>query len=144
MAYPRLYYDLAYLWPILDPPEDFMEEASFWRQILSQRLGPGMHNVLELGVGGGPGPCLFLKSDSEDISEMSDSFDRSKTRNDSGIHGSTGRVYPALCGQQCPTCSRGMERLGWRQRPRAVVVFSSRKCTGILGRAERWDRANGT
>ena len=53
MAYPRLYYDLAYLWPILDPPEDFMEEASFWRQILSQRLGPGMHNVLELGVGGG-------------------------------------------------------------------------------------------
>ena len=49
----RLYNDLAHLWPLLDPPEEYAEEASFWRQALREKLGPGRHNVLELGVGGG-------------------------------------------------------------------------------------------
>jgi SAM-dependent methyltransferase len=49
----RLYRDLAWLWPIMDPPEDYALEASFWRQALRERLGPGRHHVLELGVGGG-------------------------------------------------------------------------------------------
>ena len=49
----RLYKDLAYLWPLLDPPEEYTEEASFWRQALREKLGPGSHEILELGVGGG-------------------------------------------------------------------------------------------
>ena len=49
----RLYKDLAYLWPLLDPPEEYTEEASFWRQALREKLGAGRHKVLELGVGGG-------------------------------------------------------------------------------------------
>ena len=49
----RLYNDLAHLWPLLDPPEDYTEEAYFWRQALREKLGPGRHSVLELGVGGG-------------------------------------------------------------------------------------------
>lgn len=49
----RLYNDLAHLWPLLDPPEEYTEEASFWRQALREKLGPGRHKVLELGVGGG-------------------------------------------------------------------------------------------
>ncbi|MBM3924670.1 MAG: class I SAM-dependent methyltransferase [SAR202 cluster bacterium] len=49
----RLYRDLAWLWPIMDPPEDYALEASFWRQALRERLGPGRHPILELGVGGG-------------------------------------------------------------------------------------------
>ena len=49
----RLYNDLALLWPLLDPPEDYAEEAAFWRQALRDKLGPGRHKVLELGVGGG-------------------------------------------------------------------------------------------
>ena len=53
MQRPRLYYDLAYLWPILDPPEDFIEEAGFWKAVLSKKLGAGRHAILELGVGGG-------------------------------------------------------------------------------------------
>jgi SAM-dependent methyltransferase len=53
MQCPRLYYDLAYLWPILDPPEDFIEEAGFWKEVLSKRLGAGKDRILELGVGGG-------------------------------------------------------------------------------------------
>ncbi len=49
----RLYDDLAYLWPLLSPPEEYAEEAGHWRATLRELLGPGRHRVLELGVGGG-------------------------------------------------------------------------------------------
>lgn len=49
----RLYDDLAYLWPLLSPPEEYAEEAGHWRTTLRELLGPGRHSVLELGVGGG-------------------------------------------------------------------------------------------
>lgn len=49
----RLYDDLAYLWPVMSPPEEYAEEAAYWRAALREALGPGQHKVLELGVGGG-------------------------------------------------------------------------------------------
>ena len=49
----RLYDDLAYLWPAISPPEDYAAEAVYWRRALREKLGPGRHHVLELGVGGG-------------------------------------------------------------------------------------------
>jgi SAM-dependent methyltransferase len=49
----RLFNDLAHLWPVMSPPQEYAEEASCWRQVLWERLGPGRHHVLELGVGGG-------------------------------------------------------------------------------------------
>lgn len=49
----RMYSDLAYLWPLISPPEDYAEEAQFWKAALQAHLGPGRHRVLELGVGGG-------------------------------------------------------------------------------------------
>jgi len=49
----RLYNDLAYLWQVVSPPEEYAEEANCWRQVLWEFLGPGRHHVLELGVGGG-------------------------------------------------------------------------------------------
>ena len=48
-----LYNELAYLWPVISPPEDYAEEAVHWRLALRERLGPGRHQLLELGVGGG-------------------------------------------------------------------------------------------
>ena len=48
-----LYDKLAYLWPVISPPEDYALEAVHWRHVLRQRLGPGRHQLLELGVGGG-------------------------------------------------------------------------------------------
>ena len=48
-----LYDKLAYLWPIISPPEDYAEEAVYWQEALRRRLGPGRHRLLELGVGGG-------------------------------------------------------------------------------------------
>ena len=49
----RLYTDLAYLWPVISPPEEYAEEAGYWRRALRDRLGIGEHRILELGVGGG-------------------------------------------------------------------------------------------
>lgn len=49
----RLYDDLAYLWPLISTPEDYAVEAQNWRETLRSKLGPGRHEILELGVGGG-------------------------------------------------------------------------------------------
>ena len=48
-----LYNKLAYLWPVISPPEDYADEAPYWQNAIRERLGPGRHRLLELGVGGG-------------------------------------------------------------------------------------------
>lgn len=48
-----LYNQLAYLWPTISPPEDYADEAVYWRDALREYLGDGRHSLLELGVGGG-------------------------------------------------------------------------------------------
>jgi hypothetical protein len=48
-----MYDDLAHLWPLISLPEDYADEARYWREAIRDGLGPGRHNVLELGVGGG-------------------------------------------------------------------------------------------
>lgn len=53
MTEHRLYGELAHLFPLVTPPEDYAEEAGYWRQALRANLGPGRHSILELGVGGG-------------------------------------------------------------------------------------------
>ena len=50
---PRMYGELAHLWPLFSAPADYAGEARIWRQVLRDRLGPGRHEILELGVGGG-------------------------------------------------------------------------------------------
>ena len=49
----RLYGDLAWLWPIMSPPEEYAEEAAHWLRELRARLPAGRNRVLELGTGGG-------------------------------------------------------------------------------------------
>jgi len=49
----RLYDDLAWLMPLISPPEDYAEEAARWRDVLRETLGDGRHHLLELGAGGG-------------------------------------------------------------------------------------------
>ncbi|HSV31813.1 MAG TPA: class I SAM-dependent methyltransferase [Atribacteraceae bacterium] len=49
----RLYDELAWLFPILTPPEEYAEEAECWKTVLRKNLGPGRHRILELGIGGG-------------------------------------------------------------------------------------------
>ena len=49
----RLYNDLAYLWPVISPAEDYGDEAVHWLRAIETKLGAGPHYLLELGVGGG-------------------------------------------------------------------------------------------
>ena len=49
----RLYADLAHLWPLMSPPEDYADEAVCWARELRKRLGSGRARILDLGTGGG-------------------------------------------------------------------------------------------
>lgn len=53
MADYCLYTDLAGLWPLLSPAEDYAEEGAKLRAAFQDRLGPERHTLLDLGVGGG-------------------------------------------------------------------------------------------
>jgi SAM-dependent methyltransferase len=48
-----MYTDFAEYWTLISDPADYAEEARHWRDALRSRLGPGRHQILELGVGGG-------------------------------------------------------------------------------------------
>jgi methyltransferase family protein len=60
MSAPRLYTDLAPLWPVISPPAGYAAEARYWREALRAALGPGRHAILELGVGGGNNLSHFV------------------------------------------------------------------------------------
>ena len=55
----RLYDDLAHLWPIISPPEEYLVEAQEWLDVIRGRLdvapgaGRSLPTLLELGCGGG-------------------------------------------------------------------------------------------
>ncbi|MEM6459277.1 MAG: class I SAM-dependent methyltransferase [Planctomycetota bacterium] len=53
MPPPRLYHDLAWLWPHLSPPEHYTAEAAMLDRLIAGHLGPTPQRVLELGAGGG-------------------------------------------------------------------------------------------
>jgi len=48
-----MYTEFARYWPLISDPADYATEAGYWREALRSRLGPGRHEILELGVGGG-------------------------------------------------------------------------------------------
>ena len=49
----RLYGDLAYLWPLMSPPEEYADESPHWRNQILTRLHKRPIHALELGTGGG-------------------------------------------------------------------------------------------
>ena len=53
MSLPRLYHELSYLWPLFSPPAEYADEKDIYLGIIREKLGPGRHTILELGVGGG-------------------------------------------------------------------------------------------
>lgn len=50
---PKLYRELADWWPILSAPEDYAEEAEFYRKAILAHCDFVPHTMLELGCGGG-------------------------------------------------------------------------------------------
>ena len=69
---PRLYHDLAELWPLISPPSDYAPEMQMIRQMLDHRLDRSNSSVrpsvLELGAGGGHG--LWHLTDDFDCSAV--------------------------------------------------------------------------
>lgn len=49
----KLYRELAAWWPLLSPPEEYIEEAAFFRKIFEDTGLPAAPTLLELGCGGG-------------------------------------------------------------------------------------------
>ncbi len=49
----RMYDEFAHLWTIISKPEDYAEEANYWKDAITKRLGDKRHKILEIGVGGG-------------------------------------------------------------------------------------------
>lgn len=56
MHQPRLYHDLAHLWPLLSPPEHYLSEAESLREIMLAHPRP-VRSILELGAGAGHWLC---------------------------------------------------------------------------------------
>jgi len=59
---PRLYDDLAWLWPLLSPPEHYEAEAATLHGLIDQHFADGLtggakRSILELGAGGGHTLC---------------------------------------------------------------------------------------
>jgi SAM-dependent methyltransferase len=57
----KLYTELAVWWPVLSPPDEYVEEAGFFQEVLSAEGLPPAPTLLELGCGGGNN-ALYLKS----------------------------------------------------------------------------------
>ena len=49
----RLYRDLADWWPLISPPREYAEEAAYLAAVLSSTADVPVHEVLDLGSGGG-------------------------------------------------------------------------------------------
>lgn len=50
---PRLYRELAAWWPLLSPPDHYLETATFYRELLEAACTSPPRSLLELGSGGG-------------------------------------------------------------------------------------------
>jgi hypothetical protein len=58
----KLYTELAMWWPLLSPPDDYLDEANFFHQVLVAAGLPPASTLLELGCGGGGNNAVHLKA----------------------------------------------------------------------------------
>ncbi len=49
----RLYKDMAWIWPVMSPPEDYIEEGEFFSNIAVSNSKIQPKTLLHLGCGGG-------------------------------------------------------------------------------------------
>lgn len=69
---PRLYDDLAWLWPHLSPPSHYVAEAELLDALIAERLGPGPKRILELGAGGGHTLVHLAAPGNQEVSSAAD------------------------------------------------------------------------
>ncbi len=101
---PRLYTDLAQWWPVLSSPDDYAEEADFYRRCIVEASRVPVRTVLELGSGGGNN-ASFLKRQFEmtlvDVAPAMLKVSRSLNPECEHVHGDMrevrlGRVFDAV------------------------------------------------
>jgi SAM-dependent methyltransferase len=57
----RLYHDLSWIWPIVSPPEDYVEESDFFCRTIRKNAERDVRTLLHLGCGGGRNDFTFQK-----------------------------------------------------------------------------------
>lgn len=57
----RLYHDLSWIWPIVSPPEDYVEETEFFCRTIKENSTVDVKTLLHLGCGGGRNDYTFKK-----------------------------------------------------------------------------------
>ncbi len=57
----RLYDDLAWVWPIISPPQDYVEETEHFCKIIQEHSQLEVRTLLDLGCGGGHNDCTLKK-----------------------------------------------------------------------------------
>jgi SAM-dependent methyltransferase len=57
----RLYHDLSWIWPIVSPPEDYVEETEFFSRIIKEEAKIKVRSLLHMGCGGGRNDFTFKK-----------------------------------------------------------------------------------
>ena len=57
----RLYHDLSWIWPIISPPEDYIEESEFFCRIIKEESKIAVRSLFHMGCGGGRNDFTFKK-----------------------------------------------------------------------------------
>lgn len=57
----RLYHDLTWVWPIISPPQDYIEETERFCRIMQEHSSLEVRTLLNLGCGGGHNDCTLKK-----------------------------------------------------------------------------------
>lgn len=61
-SFPKLYGELSSWWPMLSAPEDYAQEARFYRRLMVSECSSPPRSLLELGSGGGNNARHLKKS----------------------------------------------------------------------------------
>jgi SAM-dependent methyltransferase len=57
----RLYHDLSWIWPIVSPPEDYIEETEIFCRIIKEEAKIAVRSLFHMGCGGGRNDFTFKK-----------------------------------------------------------------------------------
>ncbi|MBN1622230.1 MAG: methyltransferase domain-containing protein [Endomicrobiales bacterium] len=57
----RLYNDLSWIWPIISPPDEYIEETNLFAKIINKHAKIKVKTLLHLGCGGGHNDYTFKK-----------------------------------------------------------------------------------
>ncbi len=71
-AEPTLYHELAEWWPLFSAPGDYADEAAIAEQVLREHARRGVHDVLELGSGGGNNASHLRRAFTMTLVDLSD------------------------------------------------------------------------